>query len=46
VLIVEFVIPDFPDGNAALLVQAFSENGSDEIKQMLKKRKKVARSGS
>ncbi len=46
VLMVEFVIPDFPDGNAALLVQAFSENGSDEIKQMLKKRKKVARSGS
>ena len=46
VLVVEFVIPDFPDGNAALLVQAFSDSGSDEIKQMLKKRKKVARSGS
>jgi hypothetical protein len=46
VLIVEFVIPEFPDGNAALLVQAFSDSGSDEIKQLLKKRKKVAPSGS
>jgi len=44
VLIVEFVVPEFPDGNAALLIQAFSENGSDEIKQLLKKRKKVGNS--
>jgi len=44
-LIVEFVVPDFPDGNAALLVQAFSEIGSDEIKQLIKKRKKVAGPG-
>ena len=42
ILIVEFVVPDFPDGNAALLIQAFSDNGSDEIKQLLKKKKKVA----
>jgi hypothetical protein len=46
VLIVEFVVPEFPDGNAALLVQAFSDSGSDEIKQLLKKRKKVAQPGS
>lgn len=41
VLIVEFVVPEFPDGNAALLIQAFSDSGSDEIKQLLKKKKKV-----
>lgn len=40
-LIVEFVIPEFPDGNAALLIQAFSDHGSDEIKQLLVKRKRV-----
>jgi hypothetical protein len=40
-LIVEFVVPDFPDGNAALLVQAFSDIGSDEIKDMIQKRKKI-----
>jgi len=40
-LIVEFVVPDFPDGHAALLVQAFSDIGSDEIKDMIQKRKKV-----
>ncbi|HSP05547.1 MAG TPA: hypothetical protein VLR94_00130 [Acidobacteriota bacterium] len=40
-LIVEFVVPEFPDGNAALLIQAFSDSGSDEIKQLLKKKKKV-----
>lgn len=44
-LIVEFVVPEFPDGNAALLVQAFSDLGSDEIKQLIKKRKKVATPG-
>jgi hypothetical protein len=44
-LIVEFVIPEFPDGNAALLIQAFSDSGSDEIKQLLKKKKKVANPG-
>ena len=40
-LVVEFVVPEFPDGNAALLIQAFSDSGSDEIKQLLKKKKKV-----
>jgi hypothetical protein len=40
-LIVEFVVPDFPDGYAALLVQAFSDIGSDEIKDLIHKRKKV-----
>lgn len=40
-LIVEFVVPEFPDGNAALLVQAFSDIGSDEIKDMIQKRSKV-----
>jgi hypothetical protein len=40
-LIVEFVVPEFPDGHAALLVQAFSDIGSDEIKDMIQKRKKV-----
>lgn len=45
VLMVEFVMPDFPEGNAALLVQAFSEIGSDEIKQLIKKRKKSSAPG-
>ncbi len=37
---VEFVVPEFPDGNAALLIQAFSDStGSDEVKQLIKKRK-------
>jgi hypothetical protein len=40
-LIVEFVVPEFPDGHAALLVQAFSDIGSDEIKDVIQKRKKV-----
>jgi hypothetical protein len=40
-LSVEFSIPEFPDGNAALLVQAFSDSaGSDEIKQFIKKKKR------
>lgn len=42
VLMVEFVMPDFPDGNAALLIQAFSDLGSDEIKHLIKKKKKGA----
>ena len=41
-LIVEFVVPDFPDGNAALLIQAFSEVGSDEVKYIIKKKKKAS----
>ena len=45
VLIVEFVMPEFPDGNAAVLVQAFSDIGSDEIKQLIKKRKKIVTPG-
>lgn len=40
-LIVEFVVPDFPDGNAALLIQAFSEVGNDEMKCLIKKKKKL-----
>jgi len=44
-LVVEFVIPEFPDGNAALLIQAFSDSGSDEIKQLLKKKKKATSPG-
>jgi hypothetical protein len=43
-LIVEFVVPDFPEGHAALLVQAFSDIGSDEIKDIIQKRKKVVTS--
>lgn len=39
-LIVEFVVPDFPDGNAALLIQAFSELGNDEQKHLIKKKKR------
>ena len=38
-LSVEFVIPEFPDGNAALLVQGFSDHaGSDEVKHFIKKK--------
>jgi len=44
-LIVQFVMPEFPDGNAALLIQAFSDIGTDEIKQLVKKRKKVGNAG-
>lgn len=40
-MIVEFVVPEFPEGNAALIIQAFSDIGSDEIKQIIKKRKNV-----
>ncbi|MCI0412168.1 hypothetical protein L0222_05110 [bacterium] len=43
---VEFSIPEFPDGNAALLVQAFSDStGSDEIKQFIKKKKGFSNTG-
>jgi hypothetical protein len=45
-LIVEFVVPEFPDGNAALLVQAFSEIGSDEIKHLIKKSKRMVTPGA
>ena len=45
-LSVEFSIPEFPDGNAALLVQAFSDSaGSDEIKQFIKKKKGFSNTG-
>lgn len=37
-LIVEFTVPEFPDGNAALLIQAFSDLGTDEIKIFVGKR--------
>ncbi len=44
-LAVEFVVPEFPDGNAALILQAFSEIGTDEIKLFIKKKKNVEQSG-
>lgn len=45
-LSVEFSIPEFPDGNAALLLQAFSDSaGSDEIKQFIKKKKGFSNTG-
>jgi hypothetical protein len=45
-LAVEFAVPEFPDGSAALLVQAFSESGgSDENKQFIKKRKGFSDTG-
>lgn len=44
-LIVEFVVPEFPNGTAALLIQAFSDSGSDEIKQMLMKGNQVEPAG-
>jgi hypothetical protein len=45
-VVVEFLVPEFPDGNAALLLQAFSDFGSDEIKQFINKSKKVGAAGS
>jgi hypothetical protein len=45
-LIVEFIVPEFPDGSAALLVQAFSDSGSDEIKQILKKKEQAGIAGA
>jgi len=45
-VVVEFVLPEFPDGNAALLIQAFSDFGSDEIKQFIGKSKKVGTAGA
>jgi hypothetical protein len=38
ILSVEFTVPEFPDGNAALLVQAFSDFGTDEIKIFIGKK--------
>src|SRR3990172_4598249 len=40
-LIVEFVMPEFPDGNAALLIQGFSDIGTDELKIFINKKTKV-----
>jgi hypothetical protein len=40
-LIVEFGMPEFPEGNAALLVQGFSDIGTDELKIFVGKKKKV-----
>ena len=40
IVTVQFPVPEFPDGSAALLVQAFSDAaGSDEVKQFIKKKK-------
>jgi hypothetical protein len=45
-LSVEFAIPEFPDGSAALLVQGFSDHsGSDEVKQFIKKKKGFSNTG-
>ena len=45
-LSVEFTVPEFPDGSAALLVQGFSDHsGSDEIKQFIKKKKGFSNTG-
>ena len=42
----QFPVPEFPDGSAALLVQAFSDvAGSDEIKQFIKKKKGFSNTG-
>jgi hypothetical protein len=38
---VKFVMPEFPDGTAAMLIQAFSDYGSDEIKVAVEKRKRA-----
>jgi hypothetical protein len=38
ILSVEFTVPEFPDGNAALLVQSFSDIGTDEIKLFIGKK--------
>jgi len=40
VLSVEFTVPEFPDGHAALLVQAFSDVGTDELKIFIGKKNK------
>jgi len=45
-LSLQFPVPEFPDGSAALLVQAFSDSaGSDEIKQFIKKKKGYSDTG-
>jgi hypothetical protein len=42
----QFPVPEFQDGNAALLVQAFSDSsGSDEVKQFIKKKKGFSNTG-
>jgi hypothetical protein len=46
IVTVQFPVPEFPDGSAALLVQAFSDAaGSDEIKQFIKKKKGFSDTG-
>ena len=46
VVSVEFAIPEFPDGSAALLVQGFTDHaGSDEVKQFIKKKKGFSNTG-
>jgi hypothetical protein len=42
----QFSVPEFQDGSAALLVQAFSDSsGSDEVKQLIKKKKGSSNTG-
>lgn len=42
----QFPVPEFQDGSAALLVQGFSDSsGSDEIKQFIKKKKGFSNTG-
>lgn len=37
---IDFIVPEFPHGNAAIIIQAFSELGTDELKALIKKNKK------
>lgn len=37
---INFVVPEFPHGNAAIIIQAFSDIGNEEIKQLIKKSSK------
>jgi len=38
---IDFIVPEFPHGNAAIIIQGFSELGNDEIKALIKKNKKT-----
>lgn len=40
ILNINFVVPEFPHGNAAIIIQGFSDIGNEEIKQLIKKSSK------
>jgi hypothetical protein len=40
VLNIDFIVPEFPHGNAAIIIQGFSAFGNDEHKAFIKKNKK------